>query len=197
MKIPHYTFATLLMLQSLFAQTPARSIDGVWQGALLFGQGKVRVVLYVSPPRDGVYSGAMVNLDLGTGSNIDLIRFANGKVGQELKDIDLKFEGMLSPSGNEIKGKFTQGETSGDLTLTRGSERHSRVADEYEKREYMIPMRDGIHLHTTVFSPKVRNEALPFLIERFPYGWDSAALNIDAGMADLARDGYLLVFCNI
>ena len=120
MRIPHYLIAMALILQSLFAQTSARSIAGVWQGALLFSQGKVRVVLFVSPPRDGVYSGAMVNLDLGTASNIDLIRFANGKVGLELKDVGLKFEGILSPSGDEIKGKFTQGEASGDLTLTRG-----------------------------------------------------------------------------
>jgi hypothetical protein len=46
-KTSYYPLAALIILQSLFAQTPARSIDGVWQGALLFGQGKVRVVLYV------------------------------------------------------------------------------------------------------------------------------------------------------
>jgi len=85
MKIPLYLIATVLILQSLFAQTSPRSIDGVWQGAFLSGQGKVRVVLYVSPPRDGVYSGAMINPESGTGSNIDLIQFANGKVGLELR----------------------------------------------------------------------------------------------------------------
>jgi hypothetical protein len=42
----------------------------------------------------------------------------------------LKFEGTLSRSGNEIKGKFTQGETSGDLTLARGSESSSNVAND-------------------------------------------------------------------
>ena len=197
MKTPHYLIAAILFHQSLFAQTPATSIEGVWQGALVFGQGKVRIILYVSPPRDGVYSGAMINPETGTGSNIDLIQFANGKVGLEVKDIGFKFEGMLSESGDEIKGKFTQGETTGDLTLTRGSQSRSRIADEYEKREYMIPMRDGIHLHTIVFSPKVRNEALPFLIERSPYGWDSAAIEINAGMTELARDGYLFVFQDV
>jgi hypothetical protein len=151
----------------------------------------------VSPPRDGVYSGAMINPESGTGSNIDQIQFANGKVGLELKDIGFKFEGMLSESGNEIKGKFTQGETAGELTLSRSSQIHSRVADEYEQHEYMIPMRDGIHLHTIMFSPKVRHEALPFLIERSPYGWDSAAIEINAGMTELARDGYFLVFQDV
>ena len=195
MKLPHYTLATFLILQSLCAQTSARGIDGVWRGALLFGEGKVRVIFYVAPPRDGAYTGAMVNLESGTASNADLITFANGKVRMELQS--LQFEGTLSPSGDEIRAKFTQGETSGDLTLTRGSDGPSKVANDYEKHEYMIPMRDGIHLHTIVFSPKVRDEALPFLIERSPYGWDSAAIAINSGMSELAREGYFLVFQDV
>src|SRR5580765_6769071 len=101
MKMPYYPLATVLILQSVLAQTSARGIDGVWQGALLFGEGKVRVIFYVAPPRDGAYTGAMVNLESGTASNLDRITFANGKVGLELKN--LKCEGTLSPSGNEIK----------------------------------------------------------------------------------------------
>ena len=195
MKLSHYALGTVLILQSLLAQTSARGIDGVWQGALLFGEGKVRVVLYVAPPHDGTYTGAMVDLESGTAANIDQITFVNGKFGLELRG--LKFEGTLSPSGDEIKAKFTQGEASGVLTVTRGSESSSKVADDYEKHEYMIPMRDGIHLHTIVYSPKARNEALPFLIERSPYGWDSAAISINAGMSELARDGYFLVFQDV
>jgi hypothetical protein len=203
-----YALATILTFQSLLAQTPGSSIDGVWQGALLFGQGKVRVIFYLSQPRTGANGGAsggaMVNLESGTGSNLDLITLANGKVRLELKSAGFRFDGTLSASGNEIKGKFTQGETSGDLTLTRNSASHSSVADEYQKHEYLIPMRDGVHLHTIVFSPKPgvfspksRKETLPFLIERSPYGWDSAAVDIDAGMSELARDGYFLVFQDI
>ncbi len=125
----------------------------------------------------------MVDLESGTGTNIDEITVANGKLSLELKSTGLKFEGTLGPSGSEIKGKFTQGETSGDLTLTRSSEKNSNVADGYQKREYMIPMRDGIHLHTIVFSPKSPSEALPFLIERTPYGWDGAVIDINTGMS--------------
>jgi uncharacterized protein len=193
---------TVLVVQSLFAlalfaQTSSNSIDGIWQGALLFGQGKTRVVFYLSPTDPGAFRGAMVNLDSGAASNIDLITFVNGKVGLEQKGLGFKFEGTLLPASNEIQGKFTEGETSGDLTLTRSTETQSSIADQYEKHEYMIPMRDGVHLHTLVFSPKSRTEALPFLIERTPYGWDAAVVNINAGMSELARDGYFLVFQDI
>jgi hypothetical protein len=197
MKTSLCALAAIPIVLSLFAQTSATSIDGVWQGALLFGQGKVRVIFYLSPPRDGAYSGAAINPESGVGSKIDQITFANGKVGLELKSTGFKFEGTLSPSGNEIQGKFAQGDNSGNLTLTRSSASHSTIADEYEQHEYMIPMRDGVHLHTLVFSPKSRIEALPFLIERSPYGWDSIAVRINAGMSELARDGYFLVFQDI
>src|ERR1035441_840324 len=93
--------ATVLILQSLLAQTSARGIDGVWQGALLFGEGKVRVVLYVAPPHDGTYTGAMVDLESGTAANIDQITFVNGKFGLELRG--LKFEGTLSASRDAHK----------------------------------------------------------------------------------------------
>jgi len=189
--------AMVLLIGSALAQTSATSIDSAWQGALVFGQGKVRVVLYVSPPRDGVYSGALVSLPGGEADKLDLITFANGEVGLEAKDVGFRFAGTLSSSGDEIKGKFTQYQISGDLKFTRGSSKPSRIAEEYEQKEFMIPMRDGIHLHTLVFSPKVRTEELPFLIERSPYGWDSAGIVINAGMSELARDGYFLVFQDI
>jgi hypothetical protein len=148
--------------QSLFAQTSDSIIAGSRQGALLFGQGKARVMLFVVARCDGVYGGTMVNLDSGALSDIGPVTLAKGRVEFESKDVGLRFEGTLSLSGDDIQGKFTQGETTGDLTFTRENKVESRIADEYEKKEFMIPMRDGVHLHTTVFSPKVRPEALPF-----------------------------------
>ena len=196
MKLPHYLLATVLILPCLLAQTSASNIAGVWQGALVFGQGKVPVVFYLSPMRRGTYSGAMVDVASGTGSDIE-ITLTNKKVQIDLKGSDFKFDGTLASSGGEIEGKFTQGETSGTLTLTRSNDAASNIADSYEKHDYMVPMRDGIHLHTIVFSPKSRKEALPFLIERSPYGWDGAATDINRGMTELARDGYFLVFQDV
>ena len=38
----------------------------------------------------------------------------------------------------------------------------------------MIPMRDGVRLHTEIYSPKNASEPLPMLFERTPYGISSA-----------------------
>ncbi len=198
MKMHRYLLALALIFPSLFGQAASHTIEGVWKGSMVFGEGKLRVVVSVSPPHEGVYSGALVGLSSGNGYNIDSITLSNDKVGLEVKNFDdFKFEGTLASSGDAITGKFTLEGTSGELTLTRDRESQSKIADEYEKHEYQIVMRDGIHLHTIVFAPKVRNEALPFLIERSPYGWDGAAAHLNAGMTELARDGYLIVFQDV
>jgi len=42
--------------------------------------------------------------------------------------------------------------------------------DKYDKQEAMILMRDGIKLHTVIYTPKGQKDPLPFLMERTPYG---------------------------
>ena len=42
--------------------------------------------------------------------------------------------------------------------------------DKYKRQEAMIPMRDGIKLHTVIFTPVEQKVPLPFLLERTPYG---------------------------
>ena len=42
--------------------------------------------------------------------------------------------------------------------------------DKYTRMEVMIPMRDGLKLHTVIFTPKESSEKLPFLMLRTPYG---------------------------
>src|SRR5690349_15466555 len=54
----------------------------------------------------------------------------------------------------------------------------------FDKIEVMIPMRDGIRLHTEIFRPKKSRERLPFLIVRTPYG---------SGYREFLPDPYILV----
>ncbi|MGB6813289.1 MAG: CocE/NonD family hydrolase, partial [Candidatus Sulfotelmatobacter sp.] len=171
----------------------------------MFGQGKVRSILYVAQRGEAGYTGALIDLEsedvlfFPGASDTGPINFADGKIAFEIKSVEMHFEGTVSPSGDEIKGKFTEGEISGNVIFTRDTASSALMAEEYTSQEFMIPMRDGIHLHTTVFSPKNRSEALPFLIERSPYGMglDEATWHINAGYADLARDGYFFVFQDI
>ena len=68
---------------------------------------------------------------------------------------------------------------------------------EFDKKDVMIPMRDGIKLHTEIWTPKDATGPLPFLIERSPYGWARAKDVLDQSFADLVKDGYIFVFQDV
>ncbi|MFI5092411.1 MAG: CocE/NonD family hydrolase [Candidatus Acidiferrum sp.] len=70
----------------------------------------------------------------------------------------------------------------------------------FDKTEVMIPMRDGVKLHTEIYAPKNATEALPILLGRTPYGISSPDKGI-SGMiyryADMVPDGYIFAFQDI
>ncbi len=43
------------------------------------------------------------------------------------------------------------------------------IAQRYTKMEVPIPMRDGIHLHTTIYAPRDQSQPFPILLNRTPY----------------------------
>ena len=70
----------------------------------------------------------------------------------------------------------------------------------------MIPMRDGIKLHTVIFSPVDAKHNLPVLLQRTPYGAngsdapDDTTFNVQAfgtSLGMMLREGYFLVFQDI
>src|SRR5258706_11704858 len=75
----------------------------------------------------------------------------------------------------------------------------------YKKSESMVPMRDGIKLHTVIFSPVGAKDALPVLIQRTPYGTPANMANDSAisftffgpNYGIMMREGYYLVIQDI
>ncbi len=64
--------------------------------------------------------------------------------------------------------------------------------------EVMIPMRDGVHLQTTILTPVDQKVALPILFRRTPYGVPDAPLSrVPTSWKELARDGYIFVIQNL
>ena len=58
----------------------------------------------------------------------------------------------------------------------------------------MIPMRDGVKLHTLIFSPEGIQGTLPILLLRTPYGIDGRESSLRSTFKELADDGYIFVF---
>ena len=74
------------------------------------------------------------------------------------------------------------------------------LADRFHKSDVMIPMRDGVRLHTEIYAPRNASAPLPFLITRTPYGQnlDKQGYNLMLDRyEELARDGYIFVFQDI
>ena len=76
--------------------------------------------------------------------------------------------------------------------------RAAYIKDHYAKAEYDIAMRDGIKLHTVVYSPKDagNGRTYPVLMQRTPYSCDPYGEGYEerlAPMEDYERDGFIFV----
>ena len=76
----------------------------------------------------------------------------------------------------------------------------------YKKFEVMIPMRDGIKLHTVIFSPVDAKYAVPILLQRTPYGANPGSIANDSALSlslfgtnygSMLAEGYFLVMQDI
>ena len=71
----------------------------------------------------------------------------------------------------------------------------------YTKYEFRIPMRDGVHLFTSVYVPKDTSHSYPFLIDRTPYsvapyGVDKYRTHLGPS-PDFDKSGYIFVFQDV
>ncbi|HVG26019.1 MAG TPA: CocE/NonD family hydrolase [Acidobacteriaceae bacterium] len=71
----------------------------------------------------------------------------------------------------------------------------------YVRSEVMIPVRDGVTLHTIILRPEGSEKSgppLPFLLSRTPYGVaGSSPESVEASKSELAASGYIFVFQDI
>ena len=71
------------------------------------------------------------------------------------------------------------------------------AAAPFGKTDVMIPMRDGIKLHTTIHVPTTVAGDLPIIFVRTPYGIQGADGVFAGSYSDLAAEGYIFVFQDI
>ena len=112
------------------------------------------------------------------------------------------------PDNSHTVYRFTVASTGNTLTiamrdapsieLRRTGDPVHHVFHHYERREEMIPVRDGVKLHVVILTPTDIPGALPILLQRTPYGVDdSTEANFFRGRPELARAGYIYVGADI
>lgn len=71
----------------------------------------------------------------------------------------------------------------------------------YDKMEYDIPMRDGVKLHTTVYTPKDQSRTYPFLMKRTPYSsrpyGEEQFPSLLGPNKYLMEDGYIFIYQDV
>ncbi len=82
----------------------------------------------------------------------------------------------------------------------RGSDDQPDMSALFDKRDVMIPMRDGIKLHTEIYTPKTQDGPLPFIFERTPYGLSDGPNGYTMKFRiyqELVAEGFIFVFQDI
>ncbi len=91
--------------------------------------------------------------------------------------------------------------TNGLFAQARPDTPEFDVKEHYTKYEYRIPMRDGVHLFTSVYVPKDASHAYPFLINRTPYSVRPYGVDLYRRQlgpsADFDKAGYIFVLQDV
>ena len=109
----------------------------------------------------------------------------------------LAFWGLTVASAAQSAGVTPDMVQTGSDTPAKWNE--PRPAYDYEKREVMIPMRDGVKLHTVILVPSGA-KGLPMLLERTPYNAGDFSSDkphlrdaVWSAQREWVDDGYIIV----
>ncbi len=87
--------------------------------------------------------------------------------------------------------------------LDRGfSDRQAAVKAAYTKHEFLIPMRDGVKLFTSVYTPKDTSEAYPMMMLRTPYsvapyGIDNYRASLGPSSERFVKEKFIFVYQDV
>jgi uncharacterized protein len=113
-----------------------------------------------------------------------------------------EFDFVRDASGKVTGASLKIGNNSAPVALARVSDqgKHLNHFRAYSREEVMIPVRDGVSLHTVILRPEgsEHGEKLPFLFERTPYGVDGATSErVNESKPELAASGYIFVYQDV
>ena len=109
----------------------------------------------------------------------------------------VRYSFVTDASGKVTSLKRVLGSDETDATRINDQPVHNHFRP-YSRQEVMIPMRDGVKLHAIVLRPADAHEALPFVMQRTPYGVDGSNSDaINRQYTELAQSGYIFVMEDI
>jgi uncharacterized protein len=189
----------------LFSVT-AQSVEGDWHGFLKVQGLSLRIDLHLLT-ENGKLKGTMDSPDQSS-FGIPLT-----EVTLEKKDFNFKltagrinYHGTADSGFENITGIFNQGDFHDTLVFTRSlpsapENSIDKIREIYDKQEVYIPMRDGVKLFTSIYSPRNSKVNSPILMIRTPYnserGGEKQYNFYLLVYYRFVKEGYILVFQDV
>ncbi len=81
-------------------------------------------------------------------------------------------------------------------------DRAAYIRQHYTKQEFLVPMRDGVKLFTSVYVPKDKSQAYPILLLRTPYtvapyGSDNYRFSLGPASEKFMREGFIFAYQDV
>jgi putative CocE/NonD family hydrolase len=183
----------------------SQDLSGTWNGYLNFPANSLKIVIHLEQNGQVLHGTADRPDEWRFGIPLDTIRYDNGYLAFQTGSVDMTFSGCMNGDFSEIRGTFTQYKESFPLVLTRSEPEIpknslSYVREHYRKKEVYIPMRDGVRLFTSIYTPKDPGGEHPILMMRTPYdiepreeGFNLSLLRREA----FVEDRYIFVFQDV
>lgn len=197
-----FTLYFILIIPFLHAQ----DITGDWYGVLSEGIQTVQVNLHIQQ-NENLLTSTLDSPDQGAfGLPVDKTIFENSTLTLQMPALDLSYEGTVSMEFNQIQGNLTQyGQliplNFGRAPITPPKSSSEYFRNYYDKKEVYIPMRDGIKLFTSIYSPKDHSQNYPILMMRTPYNSEPGGeenYNFFLGIhSEYLEEGYIMVFQDV
>ena len=181
----------------------SQEIMGDWHGLAKFPGATLRIDLHVVALESG-YSATLDSPDqeafgIPTDTLIVSNDFFNFRLGNQ------GFKGLVSRKLQTIDGVWKY--ASGSLNVSFGRDSIPppegsivTIKSNYDKKEELIEMRDGVKLFTSIYSPKDISNSYPILIVRTPYNSEPSEESYTGRLRNLSHllnEKYILVFQDV
>ncbi|HPT31444.1 MAG TPA: CocE/NonD family hydrolase [Prolixibacteraceae bacterium] len=184
----------------------SQSISGDWHSFLKIQGMNLKIDLHLKMD-SGKWSGTWDSPDQGQfGIPFTTVSFTPPDLEFTFVPGGISYAGKVDVDYKKITGQFKQGNLNEPLTFSRGLEGMPENSMEgikatYDKKEVYIPMRDGVKLFASVYSPKKTDKPAPVLLVRTPYNSEPGGekeYNIFLmAYYRYIKEGYILVFQDV
>jgi len=196
----------ILFFFFLLTDISAQSITGKWYGLVNLYGVKFRIVLSI----DSSAGGFKMILDRpdqdSYGIPVTTFSYAYPDIQFSQNDLHLNYSGVVDAGLQHINGLLSLYNTTTTLAFGRDfipppESSLVNIKKKYHKNEVYIPMRDGVKLFTSIYTPNDSTSDHPMLMIRTPYNSEPDGpdhFNFSMSLFDrYIREEYIMVFQDV